>query len=55
MATYQFECSKCRKTFTVQMSFTDYDKHGRMRCPKCQSQSVKQLPTTAQVQTTKKS
>ncbi len=55
MAAYEYECQKCSKTFTVELSFHDYDKHKRVKCPKCGSTVTRQLVAAVHVQTTKKS
>ena len=54
MPYYDYECSQCRKTFTVKMS---YEEHGRKRvkCPKCGTRKVEQVVTPVMAKTSKKS
>ncbi len=56
MPIYEFDCLKCKNTFTLMLSFSEYEKKVKagVRCPKCQSKKVEQL-VSAQVQTPKKS
>ena len=56
MPIYEFDCLKCKNTFTLMLSFSEYEKKAKagFRCPKCQSKQVEQL-VSAQVQTPKKS
>ena len=53
---YEFDCLKCKNTFTQMLSLSEYEKKAKagVRCPKCQSKKVEQL-VSAQVQTSKKS
>jgi putative FmdB family regulatory protein len=54
MPNYPFECQKCRKTFTVTLTFKEYDQH-KVKCPKCGSASVQQLLSAIFAKTAKKS
>ena len=56
MPIYEFDCLKCKNTFTLMLSFSEYERKAKagFRCPKCQSKKVEQL-VSAQVQTPKKS
>ncbi len=56
MPIYEFDCLKCKNTFTLMLSFSEYEKKVKagVRCPKCQSKKVEQL-VSAQVRTSKKS
>jgi putative FmdB family regulatory protein len=56
MPIYEFDCLKCKNTFTLLLSFSEYEEQAKagVRCPKCQSKKVEQL-VSAQVQTPKKS
>ena len=54
MPTYDFECQKCDKSFTLTMSVSEYEKKG-FRCPECKSNNVKQQITHFQTKTSKKS
>lgn len=54
MPTYEFVCEKCKKTFTLQLRLSEYEKRD-FTCPNCKSRNVKQQITTFQTQTSKKS
>ena len=55
MANYEYECTKCGKTFSVGMTFKEHDKHEQVVCPHCKSEATSQVITAAHVQTAKKS
>ncbi len=40
MPTYEFYCEKCKKTFSVVISISDYDKK-KYKCPKCKGKKSK--------------
>jgi putative FmdB family regulatory protein len=42
MPTYDFECQKCDKSFTLTLSVSEYEKKG-FRCPECKSTNLKQI------------
>ena len=54
MPTYEFVCEKCNKTFTLTVAISDYEKK-KMKCPKCGGKKVKQLISSFQTVTSKKS
>ena len=54
MPTYEFHCEKCKKDFSVTISISDYDKK-KYHCPKCKGKKVKQLISSFQTVTSKKS
>ena len=54
MPTYEFLCENCKKTFSVILSLSDYEKK-KYKCPKCDSKKVKQQVTAFQAVTSKKS
>ncbi len=54
MPTYEFECNKCKKPFSMTISISEYEKRG-FRCPKCKSSNVRQMITTFQTKTSRKS
>jgi putative FmdB family regulatory protein len=54
MPTYEFYCEKCKKTFDVIISISEYEKR-KYRCPKCNSKNLKQQISTFQAVTSKKS
>ena len=41
MPTYSYSCKECKKSFTHQMTITEYER-GRVVCPKCNSKKVEQ-------------
>jgi putative FmdB family regulatory protein len=41
MPIYSYTCRECKKSFTQQMTITEYEK-GRAVCPKCNSKKVEQ-------------
>jgi putative FmdB family regulatory protein len=55
MPTYEFECEKCKKPFTVGQTLREYDQHEKPKCPRCGSRVVRQRVTSVHVQTGKKS
>ena len=54
MPTYEFECEKCKKGFSLILSISEYEKK-KFRCPKCKGTKVKQLVSSFQTVTSKKS
>lgn len=54
MPSYEYQCQKCRKRFTVVQRITEHS--GRSpTCPKCKSKSTRQLLSTFYAKTVKKS
>jgi len=54
MPTYEFQCEKCNKPFTLTMSISEYEKK-KVYCPECKGTNVKQQITHFQTKTSKKS
>jgi len=54
MPIYEFVCESCKKRFSVTQSISEYEKN-KPRCPKCKSRRVKQLISSFQTKTSKKS
>ncbi|MFC1452923.1 FmdB family zinc ribbon protein [Verrucomicrobiota bacterium] len=54
MAVYDYQCGKCGKKFSVNMSMSEHDTK-RTRCPKCKSLRVVQHVSAFFAQTSKKS
>lgn len=54
MPTYEFRCEKCKKSFSLTLTVSEYEKT-KFRCPKCKSVKVKQQITSFQAITSKKS
>ncbi|MCG6893561.1 MAG: zinc ribbon domain-containing protein [Desulfobacteraceae bacterium] len=52
--TYEFVCEQCNKSFSVLLSLSDFQKK-RYRCPRCKSKKLRQLITSFQAFTSKKS
>ena len=55
MAYYEFQCTNCRKHFTVKQTFAEHDRDPKPKCPKCGSRKVGQLIAAVHVKTSKKS
>jgi len=54
MPTYEYLCEKCKKNFSLLLSFTEHEKK-KIRCPKCKSTKIKQQISSFQTVTSKKS
>ena len=54
MPTYEFYCHKCKKPFNVIISISEYEKK-KYECPRCKGKNVKQLISSFQTVTSKKS
>jgi putative FmdB family regulatory protein len=54
MPTYEYECLECRKKFSRIMSIAEHDK-GKVACPKCKGQKVKQVLSPFITKTSRKS
>jgi putative FmdB family regulatory protein len=55
MPLYEFECAKCKTTFTEKETFEEHDRHRKVKCPKCGSTDVHGLMGAVGVKTSKKS
>ncbi len=54
MPTYDYICSKCKKSFSTTLTLSQYEK-GKTKCPKCGSTSLKQQISHFMVKTSRKS
>ncbi len=54
MPNYEFQCEKCKKTFTETLTFKEYDQH-KVKCPKCGGTDVQQVISSTFAKTSKKS
>jgi putative FmdB family regulatory protein len=54
MPTYEFYCEKCKKSFDLILSISEYEK-GKYSCPKCKAKELKQQISSFQTVTSKKS
>ncbi len=54
MPLYEFQCEKCKESFSLWLSLEDYDK-GSYECPKCKGKEVKRLVSSFQTKTSRKS
>lgn len=54
MATYEYRCEACKKSFTLIQRISEHDK-AKVSCPKCKSVKVKQQISGFQVKTSRKS
>jgi len=52
--TYQYRCSECGKSFERTETITEHEA-AKVRCPKCNSKKVTQVPGRVHVVTSKKS
>lgn len=55
MPNYEFKCKKCAKTFSLQMSITEYGQKKNIVCPHCKSEDVLRIFSTFTAVTSKKS
>jgi putative FmdB family regulatory protein len=57
MPTYEFLCERCRKTFEIVWSLSEYNKRikEKHKCPGCGSTRVVKTLSMIQVKTSKKS
>ena len=54
MPTYEFYCEKCDEEFSIILSIRQYEKK-KVNCPKCNGKQLKQLISSFQTITSKKS
>jgi len=54
MPTYEFRCNACRKTFTVTMRVSDFDR-SKIKCPRCGKKNIDQVFSNFSVKTSRKS
>ena len=54
MPHYEFLCKECKKSFSLVMTLTEYEK-GHFTCPKCKSRKVEQKLSAFSAVTSKKS
>lgn len=54
MPSYSFVCKECKKSFTLTIPLSEYEK-GKFACPKCQSKKVEQKLAAFFAVTAKKS
>ena len=54
MPTYEFFCEECKKSFTVIISISEYERK-KFQCPQCQGKKLKQDISSFQTVTSKKS
>lgn len=55
MATYEYRCDGCRKTFTVSQSIVQHEAKPKPACPKCKSRKTRQQFGSFFVKTASKS
>ena len=53
MPTYQYRCNECGKSFERTETITEHEA-AKVRCPKCNSKKVTQVPGRVHVVTSKK-
>lgn len=54
MPTYEYECTKCGKTFTAQQTVREHEQK-KAKCPSCGSKKIEQLISPVYVKTSRKS
>ena len=54
MPTYEFYCEKCKKSFSIILSISEYDQE-KYSCPNCNGKKLKQQISSFQTVTSKKS
>jgi putative FmdB family regulatory protein len=54
MPTYEFLCGQCGEGFVRTMSLSEFES-GKVTCPKCQSDNVKQQMSSFNPKTSRKS
>jgi putative FmdB family regulatory protein len=54
MPTYEYECRKCHKKFSVMLSISEHET-AKVSCPKCKGKSVKQMISSFTAKTSRKS
>jgi putative FmdB family regulatory protein len=54
MPTYSYVCKECKKSFTLTMPISEYEKK-KVTCPKCSSKKVEQTLANFFAVTAKKS
>jgi len=54
MPQYDFRCKKCKKEFSVYLSFSEKERK-KVSCPSCKGKSVEQLITPFMTKTSRKS
>ncbi|MBN2283551.1 MAG: zinc ribbon domain-containing protein [Deltaproteobacteria bacterium] len=54
MPTYEYQCSDCKKNFTLIQSISEHEKK-KASCPRCKSKKVKQLVSVFNAKTSRKS
>ena len=54
MPTYQYRCRKCGKSFERTETIAEHEA-AKVRCPKCETKKVTQVPGRVHVVTSKKS
>src|SRR5215475_4390615 len=54
MPLYEFRCLDCKKTFTLPLTLSEFEKR-KYKCPRCQSKKLEEQFTSVNVVTSKKS
>ncbi|NIQ40174.1 MAG: zinc ribbon domain-containing protein [Proteobacteria bacterium] len=54
MPNYDYLCKKCKKLFTMVLTLSEYE-NGKIKCPHCGSERLKQQITTFMTKTSRKS
>jgi putative FmdB family regulatory protein len=51
---YDFQCESCQLSFTLKLSFAEYEQ-GNFTCPSCKSSNVRRVISHVNVRTSRKS
>lgn len=54
MPTYEYQCTACRHKFTLIQTIAEYEKK-KAACPKCKKKKARQVISTFQTVTSRKS
>jgi putative FmdB family regulatory protein len=54
MPVYEFRCLDCKKTFTLPLTLSEFEK-GKYKCPHCQGKKLEEQFKSVNVVTSKKS
>ncbi len=54
MPTYEYQCMACKKQFALVQTIAEHDK-GNVACPKCKKKKSRQLISSFQTVTSRKS
>ena len=53
MPVYEFQCLECKKTFTLPLTISEFEK-GKYKCPNCQGKTLEEQFTRVNIVTSTK-